>query len=214
MRKLEVRYACPVCLGVTMQKSPIDGEAAFTLDHCTRCGGAWFDAGEVGRLRLASPDDLWRHIAQRDAVHSMQCHSCNTLLGRDRDACDACGWTVTLDCPQCHETMESGQHLGLTLDACRRCKGVWFDHHELHTVWNAEFSAALQRREHIGAAHAGGGVIEALAWDPFTTYYVLSAGSHVLGGAIQGVPGMAEAAGEAAGSLFETIVEIIAGFFG
>jgi Zn-finger nucleic acid-binding protein len=214
MTKLEVRLACPVCLGVTMQKSPIEGSAAFTLDHCTRCGGAWFDAGEVGRLRMASPDDLWRHVAQRDAVHAMQCHSCNTLLQRDRDECAACGWHVTLDCPECDQPMESGSHHGMTLDACSRCKGVWFDHHELAAVWNAEFHAALQRHDRVGVVHVGGGVLEALAWDPFTTYYVASAAGHVLSGAASAAPAMAEAASEAAASLFETIVEIIGGIFG
>ena len=214
MKKIEVRYACPVCLGVTLQKSPIDGVAAFTLDHCTRCGGAWFNAGEVGRLRMASPDDLWRHVAQREGVHAMQCHSCNTLLERNRNVCEACNWHVTLDCPECNQPMQSGTHSGMTLDACSRCKGVWFDHHELAAVWNAEFHAALQRRERLSVADAGGGVLEALAWDPFTTFYIAHVGAHALGGVAQAAPVIAEAAGEAATSLFETIVEIISGIFG
>lgn len=214
MTKLEVRYACPVCLGVTMQKSGIAGRAPFTIDHCTRCGGAWFDAGEIGRLRVASPDDLWAHVAPRDAVHAMQCHSCNTLFERDRDECSACGWHVKLDCPQCQQPMQSARHHGMTLDACSRCRGVWFDHHELAAVWNAEFHAALQRRGETTAADAGGTVLAALAWDPFTTYYVASAAGHVLSGAGQAAPAVLEAAGEAAASLFETIVDIISGIFG
>lgn len=213
MMKLEVRYACPVCLGVTLEKSPIEGQAGFVLDHCTRCGGAWFHAGEVGRLRLASPEDLWLHMAQRDSVHAMQCHSCNTLLARDQARCGACGWQVTLDCPECNQAMESGSQAGITLDACRRCKGVWFDHHELATVWNAEFAAALERRGGT-PAHAGGAVLEAIAWDPFTTFYIAHAAGHVLSGTAGAAPAVAEAASEAAVSLFETIVEIISGIFG
>jgi Zn-finger nucleic acid-binding protein len=213
MTKLEIRFPCPVCLGVTLQKSSIEGQAAFVLDHCTRCGGAWFDAGEVGRLRLASPEDLWQHIAQRDDVHAMQCHSCNTLLHRDQAHCNACGWRVTLDCPECNQPMETGSQAGVTLDACRRCKGVWFDHHELAAIWNTEFSAALERRG-TTAADAGGTVLEALAWDPFSTFYIAHAAGHVISGAASAAPAVAEAASEAAASLFETIVEIISGIFG
>ena len=47
MRELEARYPCPVCLGVAMTKTPIGRDGALVLDHCARCGGVWFDAGEL-----------------------------------------------------------------------------------------------------------------------------------------------------------------------
>ncbi|MGQ0814936.1 MAG: zf-TFIIB domain-containing protein [Gemmatimonadota bacterium] len=214
MTKLETRHPCPVCLGATLEKSWIEGSGRFSLDHCTRCGGAWFDHGEVHRLRMCDPTDLWRHMAQRTNVHAMQCHSCDHLLAREEEMCPACGWHVQLDCPVCGEPMMASKHAGVILDACRRCKGVWFDHHELASLWKAEFMAALQRWRVPAAGEGGGAVLEALAWDPFLVYYAGSAAGHVLSAGASGAPGVIEAAGEAATSVFETIVEIIAGFFG
>ena len=80
-----------------------------------------------------------------------------------------------------------------------------------------QFNAALQRRP--GAAVADGSVVllDALAYDPFLVFYgahaaghVLSAGAHAAGS----LPAIADAAGEAASSVFETIVDIIGGIFG
>jgi Zn-finger nucleic acid-binding protein len=209
---LETRYECPVCLGVTLQKTFI-GSDKFILDHCTRCGGIWFDAGEVNQLRAAAPDDLWKTITRREGVHSMHCHSCDVLLERDAEKCEACGWSVTLDCPRCRQEMDTAAHGGVTLDACRSCKGIWVDHHELTQLWKAEFVVALERH-HVGREHGGSVVLEALAWDPFTTYYVANAAGHILSAGVQAGPAVAEAAAEAAGSLFETIADIIGGIFG
>jgi hypothetical protein len=49
------------------------GRAAATgelvLDHCARCGGVWFEAGEVQRLRSCEAELLWREaIAEESGV--------------------------------------------------------------------------------------------------------------------------------------------------
>ena len=52
----ETRWPCPVCLGVKMEKTVVGkgegGPDSLTLDHCARCGGMWFELGEVQRLEL------------------------------------------------------------------------------------------------------------------------------------------------------------------
>jgi Zn-finger nucleic acid-binding protein len=52
MTELQLKWSCPVCLGATLQKSTIRDNAPLTLDYCKRCGGIWFDHGEVQRLRV------------------------------------------------------------------------------------------------------------------------------------------------------------------
>lgn len=212
MSSVETRYPCPVCLGVTLEKSGIDVPSSFVLDHCRRCGGAWFDRGEVEKLRTGAPEHLWRQIARREGLHAMQCHSCNHLLARNADVCPECGWTVALDCPICLRPMETAEYAGLTLDACRHCQGVWVDHHELIDLWKLEFSAALTRR--TGMAEGAAWVFADAVTDPFVLFYGADAAAHVLGAGVPATPEVLSAAGDAAGSVFEAIVEFIAGFFG
>src|SRR6187551_3089042 len=127
--QMQARYPCPVCLGVKMEKVELPG--GLILDHCARCGGVWFEMGEVQQLRKTEPAELWRRIAQREGVHSMQCHSCSTHLARTEARCPSCDWKVELDCPVCAKKMEVAEQGNLRLDFCRTCKGVWFDHDEL-----------------------------------------------------------------------------------
>ena len=67
MTELEARYPCPVCLGVQMVKTPVrptrrGQSGGVLLDHCERCGGVWFEAGEVQQMRQLRPELLWRAI--------------------------------------------------------------------------------------------------------------------------------------------------------
>ena len=225
MTELQLKWSCPVCLGATLQKSTIRDSAPLTLDYCKRCGGIWFDHGEVQRLRRFKAEQLWQVVAQMEGVHRMHCHSCTALLERGADKCMDCGWVVELDCPSCGTPMQSAEYEGVRLDVCRKCRGVWFDRHELAEIWRMEFNAALQRRQHGNVAYGGAALVDALTYDPFLMYYaahaaghVLSAGAQGMGSALPDVAGAASdiagAAGEAAASLFETIVDIIGGIFG
>ena len=214
--RLELKYPCPVCLGATLQKSVISASSPFTLDHCRRCGGVWFEQGEVQRLRKCTPQQLWQEIAQMDGVHQMQCHSCTTLLQRGVERCPACNWAVTLDCPSCGVAMHAAEYDGVKLDVCRDCKGVWFDRHELVDIWKMEFTSALQRRQNE-VSFGSVVLLDALTYDPFLVFYGAHAAGHVLSAGAQAassLPAVAEAAGEAASSVFETIVDILSGIFG
>lgn len=220
MPEPEVRYPCPVCLGVTMEKAPVGAKNPVMLDHCPRCGGAWFELGEVQQLRAVRPEELWTHIAPRADVHRAQCHNCHTPMDRTEPSCPTCGHANVLDCPVCARPMQVAAHEGLRLDSCSHCKGIWFDHHELSAIWRIELGAALERRGGLDAGDGGLVLLEALAWNPGLAFY----GAHAVGnlagasmGALSNAPEAAgavvEAAGEAATGVFELIMEIISGFF-
>ncbi len=237
MNQLEARYPCPVCLGATLEKlavdvGPANSDAAvrqFLLDFCPRCGGAWFDHGEVNQLRRVQPQMFWAMVARREAGYRMQCHNCHAHVARSKKKCGACGWKIQLDCPICQKTMNDVKLNDLRLDVCRNCKGVWFDHDEIGAIWRLQLDGLLKRRR--GAStdpSTGSGVLlEALTYDPFLAYYGMYAAGHAVAGAAQVlshapgilaqapevVAGAAQAAAEVASSAFDVIVEIIAGIF-
>jgi Zn-finger nucleic acid-binding protein len=253
VNRLETRYPCPVCIGVKLEKVRVGGapgpssaddspvadlgggrkaptpnntqaDVEFVLDHCPRCGGVWFEAGEVQRLRRTDATALWREILRRDGVHAMLCHSCRAPVSRTESDCTACGWKVELDCPICERPLRTSEQNGLRLDYCPHDRGVWFDHHELTDIWKIEVDAVVRRRGSRALEAAGDvALLDVLAFDPFLLYYGASAAVHVAGAAAEAVVSsggleaaseIASVAGDAASSLFETIVEIIGGLFG
>lgn len=232
MTSLETRYPCPVCLAIKMEKVRLPaGPSELILDHCTRCGGVWFDAGEVQLLRRTDAERLWRAIVRREDVHTMRCHSCHAMLARTEPSCAACGWKVELDCPVCERPMRRSEQSGMRLDHCARDKGVWFDHDELTGIWKLEASALVRQRRSGELADGGDNLLlDSLLMDPFVLYYgvhgaALGAGAaaealastgaaEAMGGVVGAAGDVAGAAGEVASSLFEAIVEIIGGIFG
>jgi Zn-finger nucleic acid-binding protein len=207
----ETRYPCPVCVGVKMEKLVLAtavpaacAAPALVLDHCGRCGGVWFDAGEVQHLRRLDADMLWRQIVRRDGEHVMQCHDCHAPLARHASRCGVCDWRVALDCPACAQPMDVSEQDGLHLDFCRRCRGVWFDHTELAGLWRLQLDAAVTRRRRSDPAWEGSaGLADALLLDPFVLYYGVHAAGHAVeglatagGAAAQGLAGAAGALGE------------------
>ncbi len=228
-RALEARLPCPVCLGALMEKVSLQrGSDNLVLDHCPRCGGVWFEKGEAQRLTQHSPDELWKHIPPRASAPRPPCHGCHTPLDRDTDACQVCGTKNEISCPMCDRRMERRQHADLTLDVCTHCRGVWFDHAELTSVWSLAVSNFVAQRPGRGAQAAaiGGDILlESLFWAPGLVFHageaaVYGAGQVVgaLGhlsaaGAADAAMGAAEVVGGAAESVFATIMDIIASIF-
>jgi uncharacterized protein len=216
------RLPCPACLGVNLSKVQIGPQKQLVLDYCQRCGGIWFESGEVQQLRQSKPAALWTEVVQRRESVKMACHSCHALIDRNLTECEACGWKNTIECPSCARPMKAQTYEGLRLDVCTKCKGVWFDHEELSAIWSLNLEASLVRRRRGGGfAHDDSFVLmSALAYSPEILFY----GAHAAGYAIQGsvqalgnapeaVVAVAEGAGEAAKGVFEAIVEIIEGLF-
>ncbi|RMH69083.1 MAG: hypothetical protein D6675_13765 [Gemmatimonadetes bacterium] len=234
MTKFEERYDCPVCLGVKMDKLKVAPQATFLVDHCRRCGGMWFDQGEVQLLRQTSAKVLARKINLKPEAYQMQCHSCHTRMDRNLDKCPNCNWKNIINCPCCHQPLKPVEHSGLRLDICKTCKGVWFDQIELAQIWNIQLDHLAKRKKGVltTAGEAGEEAAElfteALIYDPFLTLIAVdtaldvgaAVGGTILdisGEAISNAPEMAgavfEGGAELAGSIFEAIAEIIASLF-
>jgi len=224
MPELAPRWPCPVCLGVTMQKTAV-GDGELVLDHCPRCGGVYFDFGEVQLLRAQSPDTLWVNVPRRADVTPAQCHACHAHIERNARRCPACGRKTRFDCPACQQPMQQARYGELSLDVCKRCKGVWFDHHELSAIWEIELNRALERRRKRSLlprrADDGSMVLtEALLYTPDLIFYGAHAAGHMAAASVDALahaPGAlasaGEVVGEAAASVFETLLEIVAGIF-
>ncbi|MGD1857031.1 MAG: zf-TFIIB domain-containing protein [Leptolyngbyaceae cyanobacterium] len=138
----EPQYSCPVCPGQRLQKIKIVPEksknrrACLTLDGCQRCGGVWFDKGEVTiSTQITSPQDRQR-IIQKPKKGQIHCRSCDTLMDRNLDQCPACNHYNRIACPVCKRTLARKRQQQLVLDVCHHCQGVWFDQAELLAIWN------------------------------------------------------------------------------
>ena len=104
---------CPKCDGKTQ---PLDFEADLQVERCEGCKGVWMDKGELARYANL-PQDL-----PAEAYAS--------------------GTVTTLICPSCsqkkltHELYQTSLAEDLTLDFCKTCQGLWFDHKELSGLTN------------------------------------------------------------------------------
>ena len=105
----------------------------------------------------------------------------------------------------------------LTLDVCKRCKGVWFDHHELEAIWEMERDRLLTRGRGGKVARpteVGSEVLfQTVFWAPDLVFVGAHAAGHTVAAAAEASTALG-AVGDAAGSVFETILEIVAGIFG
>lgn len=211
-KTLETRWPCPVCVGVSMEKKHIDGPArSLTLDFCPRCGGLWFDRGEVGEFARRDLTAMRGLIIDPTARINPPCHGCQAPLDRNLEKCPACGHTNVIACPVCDRAMERRETDGLILDLCKHCQGVWFDNAELTAIWRLNLKAATEKRRRGGVGGEGmavGGdiLLHSMFWAPDLVFH---------GGAAvaQAAGGVAGAAAEASASVFETIFEIISGLF-
>lgn len=230
MPDIEPRYPCPVCLGVRLEKTRVGPHGELVLDSCSRCGGIWFELGEVQHLSRHQPHALWDRVARRDDPFRMQCHACHAPMDRNAASCPTCDWRNTIDCPVCDRPMQAEVHDGLRLDVCRTCKGVWFDHVELAAIWNLALERSMHRKPGKGIARSAGAIdvaedsaialTYALAYSPEIVLYgaraagyAVSASAEALVNAPEAAAGLAAGVGEAAATVFESVLEIISGLF-
>jgi|SRR5687768_1417316 len=215
---IETRWPCPVCIGARMDKVHIkDPSGVLTLDACPRCGGLWFERGEVGRLSTRKPSAIHAHVPTRADRVRPPCLECHTPLDRDAEKCGACGRRNVLHCPMCDREMDRREHAGLILDFCKQCHGVWFDNAELSAIWRmtvaqtrGDLAARRRMRGADVAAASADGLMEAMFWSPHLVVYggaaVIDLVGHAAGPA-------AEAVGGAAEGVFAAVLEIISGLF-
>lgn len=106
---------CPACPDSALTEStPRPG---LSVDHCTACGGAWLDIGEV-------------YAFTRDPHGAKE--ALKAAYGRPMPS--------TRACPRCARNMSAVrlEQTGLIVEACPGCGGNWFDKGEL-----AKFVASL-----------------------------------------------------------------------
>lgn len=228
MREVETRYPCPVCLGVRMDKARVGSRGELVLDSCRRCGGIWFELGEVQRLKRMRPEVLWERVGTADVRLVAQCHACHAPIDRNAPKCLACDRPNTIACPICDRRMETQTEQGLRLDVCRRCKGVWFDRVELAAIWTlalARSATAGHPASRSEAAMSGVDVgayalADALTYSPELVIYgaraagyAVAASGEALANAPEVAAGLAGGVAEAAASVFEAVLGMIADVF-
>ena len=117
----------------------------FQLDVCPRCGGAYFDKGEIAKI--SGDKEMERMIVDYAAGAS------------------------DLACPRCGREMARRPVGDVTLDVCRSCRGVWVDPGELQaaagTLQGQEKSPVTSRNEMLGVAWAA--VMADAAFGPSAT---------------------------------------------
>ena len=96
-------------------------------------------------------------------------------------------------------------------------EGVWFDHHELEAIWEMERDRFLARGPGGKVARpteVGSEVLfQTVFWAPDLVFVGAHAAGHTVAAAAEASTALG-AVGDAAGSVFETILEIVAGIFG
>ena len=135
----EPQYDCPVCPGLPMQKLQITHKSKgvlLTLDGCKRCGGVWFDKGEVQLSRQITSPKVRQRITHHTSHGQSYCQNCHIPMDRNLAECVACGWKNQIACPICAKALQRKQHKHLTLDICHSCNGIWFDQEELSAIWS------------------------------------------------------------------------------
>jgi len=81
---------------------------SFQLDVCPKCGGAYFDRGEIAKI--SGDPEMERMIVEY------------------------AGGASDLACPRCGGGMARRPVGDVTLDVCRACRGVWVDPGELEAA--------------------------------------------------------------------------------
>lgn len=230
MPDIERRYDCPVCLGTKMEKLTIGKNGTLTLDSCKRCGGIWFDYGEVKQLRNFHPNVLFNRIELDKETYKMQCHSCHCHINRNAIKCVKCGWKNIIECPICSKPMKATIISNLHLDYCQTCKGVWFDNIELSEIWNGQIDTYAKKHFSESknktslSSDTASFFIDVLSYDPSILIYgaeasfevgktVVETSANIISNSPEIAGAIFEGVGDVAGAVFETIAEIIAEIF-
>jgi Zn-finger nucleic acid-binding protein len=227
-----MRRACPACLGVALANTKVAQNTA--IDHCGRCGGTWIPRTQIDRLRRV-PTQAVRAMVTRSDEAGFLCHSCHSPMDRDAARCAGCKWHNALECPSCGKGMQRITEQGVTADVCRRCEGMWLDHHELSVLWAVAAAVAVANHggtnDVISSVADASDLLEVLFYAPDLvrgTAYVAGEGVELIsnvagagleaasdaGGILSTLGSALEVAGDAAGAVFGVIVDVFSIFDG
>jgi len=96
---------CPRDGAEAVLESAQGRKGSFKLDVCPKCGGSWFDKGEI--TKISGDREIERKIVEY------------------------AGGPSGLACPRCGRGMVNRPVGDIKLDVCAKCKGVWTDAGEL-----------------------------------------------------------------------------------
>lgn len=115
---------CPVCL------EPIEPLTLFDveIDACKFCGGVWLDAGELASY--IQKGNVPKRIL---ADYCLDTSRMQIQEGRRQ-------------CPRCKDVMKVVPHMGVNVEVCERCKGLWFDRGEIGAIMKKYFEEADPRK--------------------------------------------------------------------
>lgn len=107
---------CPTCREVMI----VVEQDKIELDHCTKCGGVWFDAGEL-ELMLESMglDSGALTLAQIVGLPEAE-------TAEKKRRCPVCGRKMS--------KRDIGKEPEVLIDVCSWGDGLWFDGGEVHQI--------------------------------------------------------------------------------
>jgi len=109
----------------------------MTVEACLPCEGHWFDSVALDLL-----------LAKRSSGRN---------LGASQDFMSLpFSEPSELQCPRCSEFMLTGTRVGISVEWCRHCKGIFLDKGELERI--VEWREAQQQKERAANAKASASV--------------------------------------------------------
>jgi Zn-finger nucleic acid-binding protein len=100
---------CPKCFTNTLISFKVEDQN-FNIEKCSRCGGLWFDGGELEQL-LGSAAEADLEVP----ANSEQ---------------------TPLPCPRCHKRLSLFKYprTYAQIEMCKDCKGIWLDKNEFDEI--------------------------------------------------------------------------------
>ena len=100
---------CPKCFSKTLVSFDVEGHD-FSVEQCSKCGGLWFDGGEL------------EQALGKTAVKSLK-------VPRNSEQ-------TPLPCPHCRKKLYSFKYPGTyaKIEMCKSCSGIWLDKNEFEEI--------------------------------------------------------------------------------
>lgn len=103
------------------QQLKIETMQGQQVDRCPECEGIFFDKGELGSI-----------------VHLVKLYQGLKLEEEDIDSVPIAEHRRIVLCPEDGTAMDPKDIMGLTIDHCRECEGIWLDSGEIAALKLAE----------------------------------------------------------------------------